>query len=480
MAMTNAQLIQTQSPTSGQSVTVWKEPSSRPTEPSHFRKVWQSQAGPSAKAWLSWPHHEHLVLSLLAHGDAQHVVQVSALQVHPERVEVVTVDAGPDFQRDWLDCAAMQGYPLINKQEDALKLARACLEALQSIHSLGVMHGDFKSDNLCIQPLATEQKLPLRLDLKSLKLIDFAYAVYKDQPLKFVLPTDSDQLTYIPDFFRKAIRNAQATSNPSLIQSAACAQVDLYSLWFMMKHMMAADPNDQNWSTWFMWLQDCELACKRSASNSAEFDAPTRRLLIQTEKLLHQLGVPEFGWTYASTPLWSLEKSVNPTPLQYGVPTPLLTPLAQPQLGSSDPQIESEIQPSLHELNNSLVDQVPHKFFGFLNLVRHQRWSLIFVILSIVFFLIDRRFTQTGLQLTDLGFALGLMAMLFSVPMTLGCAWHVLRNSQTALKWVRPTGIILCGIAAYFLTALVPTGLPYAYAVALSVVLAFVSVAILV
>jgi hypothetical protein len=100
--------------------------------------------------------------------------------------------------------------------------------------------------------------------------------------------------------------------------------------------------------------------------------------------------------------------------------------------------------------------------------------------LSLVFILIDRRFAQTGLQITNLGFALGLMAMLLSVPMTLGCAWYVLRNSLTALKWIRPTGIILCGIAAYFVTALVPTGFSYAYAVVLSVVLAFVSVAILV
>lgn len=433
-----------------------------------------------AKAWLSWPHHEHLVLTLLAHGDAQHVVQVSALQIHPERVEVVTVDAGPDFQRDWLDCVAMQGQPLLNKQEDALKFARACLEALQSIHSLGVMHGDFKSDNLCIHPLAAEENLPLRLDLKSLRLIDFAYAVYRDQPLKFVLPTDPDRLTYIPDFFRQAVRNAQGTSNPTLIQNASCAQVDLYSLWFMMKHLIAADSNDQSWSMWLIWLQACEQVCKESRSNSAEFDAPTKRLLIQTEKLLHQLGVPELGWTYASTSLWRFEKSAKATPLNYGIPIPLLTPLAQPQLDSSVPQIKSEIPPSSHELSDSLVEEGPHKFLGFTNLLRHQRWWLSLVMLYILFFLIDRRFTQTGLKLTDLGFALGLMAILLSVPMTLGCAWHVLRNSQTALKWIRPPGVILCGIAAYFLMTLVPIGLPFAYAILLWVVLALLSFALLV
>jgi len=56
----------------------------------------------------------------------------------------------------------------------------------------------------------------------------------------------------------------------------------------------------------------------------------------------------------------------------------------------------------------------------------------------------------------------------------------VLRNSQTALKWVRPLGVILCSIAAYFLMTLVPIGLPFAYAILLWVVLALLSFALLV
>jgi hypothetical protein len=65
----------------------------------------------------------------LAHGDTPHVVQVAGLQVHGDRVEVVTVDAGLDFQRDWLEPLSASKQCLFERQEEALKLARTCLKA---------------------------------------------------------------------------------------------------------------------------------------------------------------------------------------------------------------------------------------------------------------------------------------------------------------------------------------------------------------
>ena len=331
MSMSSAQLIQTQSPAPGHSVSVWKEPTADSLN-FCYRKIWQSHPGPTSKAWLSWAHHEHLLLTLLAHRDAKYVVQVAGLQVHTESVEVVTVDAGLDLQRHWLDLAASQGTQLLMHQADALKLTRACLKALQAIHALGVMHGDFKSDNLCIKACAAEPQSPIWMDLDSLRLIDFAYAVYREQPLKFVLPIDPDRLDYMPEQYRSAIRSAQAKDDPSCISRAACAQVDLYGLWHMLTKVVPASSGDAQWTAWNHWLSDCKQAVMKTLPASRPFDEQTTNLLELTEKLLIALDQPKDGWGQIRTGLRTMNAEAGTTPLISSLQTPMLTPLVSLQI----------------------------------------------------------------------------------------------------------------------------------------------------
>jgi|GEM_PF-2294145 len=159
--MTRRELIQRQEFGPYQSVSAWCEPG-KGAGPQRYRKVWQSAPGHKADAWLSWAHHEHLMLTLLAGHGAEHVVLISGLQVNPGQVELVTLDAGPELQRDWL---ARSYAPLFAGEAQALKLARSCVRALVSIHRLGVVHGDVKTDNLRVQPSAN----PRGLDLSRLR-----------------------------------------------------------------------------------------------------------------------------------------------------------------------------------------------------------------------------------------------------------------------------------------------------------------------
>lgn len=479
--MPAAQLIQTQSPGPGQSVSVWKESD----EAGHglvYRKIWQSQTGPLAKAWLSWAHHEHLLLTLLAHHDAKHVVQVAGLHVHLERVEVVTADAGPDFQRDWLDHAAAQGVPLLAYPQEALKLARACLQALQSVHALGVMHGDFKSDNLCIDRFDADPQALLSMDLGSLRLIDFAYAVYREQPLKFVLPTDPERLTYLPEFFRTAIKTAQATGEPSHIQCVACAQVDLYSLWHMLSSTVPVSPEDGHWMLWHQWMKACKQSALTLLPASRAFDEPTVKLLALTEKLLHQLSEPQTQWGQAKTTVRASAAQAQATPLMHGMQTPMLTPLVVPRMPMVQavsevpqplPPSETQVPMVLEAAGAARSDSVGRNFW------QQQRWWLLLVLLALVFTWIDRRFVQTRLTLSDEGFALGLLAMALAVPAAVGAIGQAIFRSARAQAWVRYPGLILCGIALYFLAMLFPAGVPLLHLALAAVVLTLLAAALL-
>lgn len=467
MAMSPAQLIKTQSPAPGQSVSVWKQSAEIESDRACYRKIWQSRPGPTAKAWLSWAHHEHLLLTLLAHGDTPHVVQVTGLQVHGDRVEVVTVDAGLDFQRDWLEPLPATKQCLFERQEEALKLARTCLKALQSIHAIGVVHGDFKSDNLCI-PLADDPiGATMSLALGQLRLIDFAYAVYKEQPLKFVLPTDPDRLTYLPDFYRQAIRQAQKHNDPAAIQIAACAQVDLFSLWQMMRSVVPVTALTVGWTHWQNWMSACERVGAELPTTGSSLNAPTMRLLIMTESALHQLGVPESQWDRAETAIKNLGTSAKETPLSSGSSTPLITPLVLVQPAALPDFVPATVVASHAPTQFSDLAPIeavePAKGGSW----RHHQWWLMAATLWAVFAWVDGHFVQAGLTLTNLGFGLGLMAVALAAPLLIGALWHAVTRSSRALVWVRLPGVLMCGIAVYFLMVLWGAEVPAVQLVAL-------------
>ncbi len=444
--MFSPQLIQTQTAASGQSVSVWKEAAAGdPDSGWVFRKVWQSPPADGAKAWLSWAHHEHLVLTLLAHADVGHVVQVAGLQVHAERVEVVTHDAGPDFRRDWLD--QLSAPTLLSGQADALKLARACLRALQEVHALGVVHGDVKADNVCVRarPVRSGENT-LQLDLGSLRLIDFAYAVYRERPLKFVLPTDPDRLDYLPDFYRAAIRQAQTEGDPAPIQRAACAQVDIFSLYRLMREVVP-EASVADGAAWQCWLNACAEACAEPASAQA-MDTPTSRLLALSETLLRQLQEPPTQWEEAVTTLPLRRPEAAVTPLLLAQATPALTPLL---VVTQAPAALNDVQggPALAPAS---VTQPP---------AGERGWRLTpvaLLLLAGVFAFVDRRFEESGVVLTDLGFVLGLLAMAMAPLVVAAGVWHVWTASHRARRWMHAPVLGLCAIAAYFLVMLFPQG----------------------
>jgi len=386
-----AQLIQSQNPSPDCSVSVWKELASEHTHQHprwQYRKVWASNNPRLNTAWLSWAHHEHLVLTLLAGRGAQHVVQVSGLQVSSSKVELMTLDAGSDFERDWLGPARLaQKETLWVSEDDALKWARACLMALESVHRLGLVHGDLKSDNICVTSLQRTGSSGKRIDLSSIRLIDFAYSIFRDAPLQFVLPTDPIKLDYLPEFFKSALVKAQAQNNVSPLNAVACANIDIYSLSCLLEKTVFHDLASQ-WKDWTHFLEMCRREGQSRSVNSffkarTNFEAPTQKLLKTVETILKKRNVPQDEWVWADT---AIVASVSPTPLiSTSVQEVVLTPLVQ----GHDMQMPKPASP--YGLTYAWV-------YGYLMLIA-TLWA------------IDSAYTKYGLTLSDVGYYLALLSM---------------------------------------------------------------------
>jgi hypothetical protein len=89
-----------------------------------------------------------------------------------------------------------------------------------------------------------------------------------------------------------------------------------------------------------------------------------------------------------------------------------------------------------------------------------QRGWLGTAALTVLFVWIDQRFVQMDLKLTDLGFALGLLAMVLAIPAFMGRVWHSITRAPGAQVWARYSGLSLCAIAGYFLLVLFSAGAP--------------------
>jgi serine/threonine protein kinase len=386
-----AQLIQSQNLSPDCSVSVWKElaPENSNQHPCwQYRKVWASSNPRPNTAWLSWAHHEHLVLTLLAGRGAQHVVQVSGLQVSSSKVELMTLDAGSDFERDWLAPARLaQKETLWVSEDDALKWARACLMALESVHRLGLVHGDLKSDNICITASQSTGSSGKRIDLSSIRLIDFAYSLYRDAPLQFVLPTDPFKLDYLPEFFKSALVKAQSQNNVSPLNAVACANIDLYSLSCLLEKTVSHNTASQ-WKDWSYFLEMCRREGQSRSENSffkgqTNFEAPTQKLLKMVESILKKRHVPLGEWVWADT---AIVASVDPTPL---------------------------ISSSVHEVVLTPLVQAPHKqvpkpasLYGLA-----YAWVYAYLMLIATLWVIDSAYSKYGLTLSDAGYYLALLAM---------------------------------------------------------------------
>lgn len=410
-----SRLIHQKEVSPNQKVTVWREERQQAGSPLvFFRKSWQCDAPAQAQAWLSWARHEHLLLSMLAGRGAQHAVTVSDLHVDQHNIELVTRDAGPELQRDWL----LHSAPTLQSERELLTLAYHCLVALQEIHRMGIVHGDFKADNLCIP---TQQGIQVP-DLSRLQLIDFAFSLSRDYPLRFVLPIDPDRIDYLPMFYKSAIRQAQASKQPELIQKVCCAEIDLFSLGVMMKKIMSAiAPDDSR-----VWpnLSHVVMRCQEVGAQKPnavqrwlrkDFAQPTNDLLRDVQQILDNMPALTQTEQIEPRPLPSpvgIRSTPLATPLSTPITMPLATPLATPLA------LPPTLAPILvkHPKTSPSVE-IPRSNEGW-------KWLLISTLLGYLFLRIDLLYKREGLLINDTGYYLGLSAMVLSLFLV----WGTLEN----------------------------------------------------
>ncbi len=444
--MTSAQLIQRQSNGPDLSVTVWRERvSDEPSGAWVFRKVWACGASPDAQAWLSWAENEHLILTLLGHEHSPHVVEVCSLQRHPDRVEVVTRDAGPELRRHWL--GHLTTPMLFERESDVLRLARACLKGLLEVHTWRVIHGDVKADNLCIPAAPSSGQGRIRLDLRHLRWIDFAYAVHSERPLKFVLPTDPVRLDYLPDFYREAIVKSQQSRDPSWIQRAACPAVDLFGL-LQMLTSMSAPGRTSGWHAWSRWQRACRGWCQPPRSEEDIWERPTFELLAYTEELLQALDEPASSWDKMGTHLPESMQEVFSTPLLPDHQTPALTPLLPGTMAGG-------VLPAVSEMPSYLSDK-PSIQSSQKGSVKPWRQWLASAALMGLFVWIDQQFQHSGQRLSDAEVISGLLAMVIAPLFGVTSFWQWWTRSNKLRLATSIMATVLCAIAAYLTMALFP------------------------
>jgi len=148
---------------------------------------------------------------------------------------------------------------------------------------MGVMHGDLKADNVCIPVQAGYPHAP---HVAEVRLIDFAFSLSRDYPLRFVLPSDPDRIDYLPEFYKNAIKKAQQHQQPASIQQVCCAEVDLFSLGIMLEKIIGQAGLEQTrqWPTLAQLIDHCKAKGSRQPSRLGrwirrDFARPTRAAL---------------------------------------------------------------------------------------------------------------------------------------------------------------------------------------------------------
>ena len=470
--MATRELIQEKNTGHGQGVSVWKETGTYEGHPAFFySKIWRCTDPQAAKSWLFWAKHEKLILTVLKGQGAQHTALAYKIQEDPDRVEMVTLDAGPELQRDWLDRIARTTHALPFWDElELLKLARACLLALQDIHRVGVIHGDFKADNICVS--CASDASAQQLNYTSIQLIDFAFSLSRDYTLQFVLPTDADRLDYLPDFFRDAVRKAQNSNTPAHIQKVCHPEIDLYSLGVMLQKV-AAHVGTTDMPAFSALVQRC-MEIGASAPSTWQkwwrrrYEEPTAQLLHFTEQLLESMEPSRAQWS-VSKPLPALTGSVAQavatpvtTPFTTPLATPLTTPMATPLSPATGGNLPGVVEPQTAPTHDAALDTwrrvPPEAPPPPPSAWQRIRWSLVCVALVLCFRSIDQLYVREGLVLSDWGYRLGLAAFALSVPMLLLSAVHLSTRFTRLTPLAQAMGASLMGIAIFYMFALNQAG----------------------
>lgn len=154
--------------------------------------------------------------------------------------KIVTFDGGLTVSQ-WLTLAVtcpdgtVLAHPF-QHVESFLKLTRACVEALESIHNSNVIHCDIKCDNICVPyspyPFDPRSGAAVTPDLEGLRLIDFAFSIDRDKALLEPLPIAATE-DYQAPAFKAALETSRATGNPASLQSLH-SSIDRYSLAVML------------------------------------------------------------------------------------------------------------------------------------------------------------------------------------------------------------------------------------------------------
>ena len=192
------------------------------------------------------------------------------------------------------------------------------------------------------------------------------------------------------------------------------------------------------------------------------------------------LDQPKDGWGQIRTGLRTMNAEAGTTPLISSLQTPMLTPLVSLQIPAETlNSVKKELVESEADLPVSVQSEASSIRSTWRNLWQFHRWWLIVSLLALTFVWIDTRYVQSGLQLTDWDFGLGLVAMLLAAPAVLGALVHAYSRSGSSRTWVRYSGLVLCGIAVHFLVLLFPSGVPVLYLVALLVLMTLFIAALL-
>lgn len=364
----------------------------------------------SAEKDYSWFNtHECELLMSFKSLHLSRVVQVGALHWDGpntfDRVE--TLDAGPSLM-DWLriNPVSQDGsvcvHPLASPSAFLL-LIRGLMLALHEIHSAGFVHCDLREANVCLafskHPTDTGAITP---DWNGLKLIDFAFSLSKNHPLREPLPiaprTHLHSMAFI-DALEDDDRSGQARRVPKLDW-----RIDLFALGTMLQrlfeHLRPQWPTEaQNHVSEADGVVERLIADLKAQDFSTKVapDLQTHKRLLQpVDRAIGNMGAaptPAFivkGIGQSGAARLDSPGDVRPTPLVNGsaAPTPMVPPhvLARaprppvPKLIPS-PQIPSFVpnaltQPARVALPESprpgVISALWHKLFDSLVLERNR------------------------------------------------------------------------------------------------------------
>lgn len=196
-----------------------------------------------------WPERENSLLTRLQEAEAQHVVRVDG--VSRTQNEIRTYDAGISlcnllqFAITFDDKRGTVAHPFFDVGE-LLKLLRGVMVALDEIHRLGVVHADLSAGNICVK-VEEDADDCCHIDYSQIRLIDFAFSLSRDLPLKYPPPIDTEnpKAGYMAPFYLEALRRdflaAQANGRhggSENVENVMDPCLDYYSLGILAQSLL--------------------------------------------------------------------------------------------------------------------------------------------------------------------------------------------------------------------------------------------------